>query len=133
MRISDWSSDVCSSDLVHELRRLHLLIACGVQFAAHILFQLAPQHIALGVPENGTLCFLLQVEQVHLRADLTMIPLRRFLKPRQLRLKLFLVEPARAVNPGQHRILRSEERRVGKESVSTCSDRGSRYHKKKKK
>src|SRR3546814_5987983 len=109
MRISDWSSDVCSSDLVHELRRLHLLIACGVQFAAHILFQLAPQHIALGVPENGTLCFLLQVEQVHLRADLTMIPLRRFLKPRQMRLKMFLVEPSRAVNTGQHRFLRSEE------------------------
>src|SRR3546814_9896278 len=71
--------------------------------------------MALGVPENGTLRFLLQVEQVHLRADLAMIALRRFLKPRQMRLKLFLVEPARAVNAGQHRILliatpiRSEE------------------------
>src|SRR3546814_3160402 len=34
-----------------------------------------------------------------------MIALRRFLKPRQMRLKLFLVEPARAVNARQHRIL----------------------------
>src|SRR3546814_13938386 len=30
------------------------------------------------------------------------------------------------------RVLRSEERRVGKECVSTCRSRGSRYHSKKK-
>src|SRR3546814_15496314 len=39
--------------------------------------------------------------------------------------------------PGQRRqceqIIRSEERRVGKECVSTCRSRGSPYHNKKKK
>src|SRR3546814_1935818 len=65
MRISDWSSDVCSSDLqlaVDELRRLHLVIARLVQAGAQIGLQ------------------------------------------------------------------RSEERRVGKECVSTCRSRWSPYH-----
>src|SRR3546814_5875929 len=68
MRISDWSSDVCSSDL--EAERPH-----------------ARPHVA-------------QLER--------------------------LAHGAAAMR--QHRVVRSEERRVGKECVSTCRSRWSPYH-----
>src|SRR3546814_5203159 len=61
MRISDWSSDVCSSDLVlgvvvpvagflpqrqiQNLRRLDFLIAIILVDRAHVLFDLLPQEI----------------------------------------------------------------------------------------
>src|SRR3546814_2427876 len=70
MRISDWSSDVCSSDLVVDLAHLAAIVACdhqpaGLKLSAHRI--------------------------VHSRD-------------------------------------RSEERRVGKECVSTCRSRWSPYH-----
>src|SRR3546814_6815673 len=74
-RISDWSSDVCSSDLVGRHLRLRHYVARVVQVGA--------------MPVIGVA-----------RAD-----------------------------PGQ---VRSEERRVGKEGVSTCRSRWSPYHYKKK-
>src|SRR3546814_6198606 len=77
MRISDWSSDVCSSDLYG---------------GSHSVSRTAPwRRRACGNPAA-------QPEGVHLR--------------RRLR-------PA---------IARSEERRVGKECVSTCRSRWSPYH-----
>src|SRR3546814_16094169 len=91
MRISDWSSDVCSSDLLHRAAvglRLHR------QLPARILERRANQR-----GERQRLG-----EQ---RLDRRRIGVR-----------------------GQHR---SEERRVGKECVSTCRSRGGRYHKKKNK
>src|SRR3546814_1273385 len=77
MRISDWSSDVCSSDLDHDQQRL----------------QQCP-----GQSDEGLLV-----------AD-------RDIPPRQDKEQL-------AVAPE-----RSEERRVGKECVSTCRSRWSPYH-----
>src|SRR3546814_19775043 len=85
MRISDWSSDVCSSDLVRRLARLPI--------------RLAPRHVR----DRGDLLRL----GAALRAG------------RQGR------DPAPQV--------RSEERRVGKECVSTCRSRWSPYHYKKNK
>ena len=90
---------------VHHLRGLDLAIAGGIDGAAHIGFQAAPDDIALGMPENRPVRFLLQVEQVHLRAQLAMVALARFLQPRQMVGQLPLVEPARAIDAGQHRIL----------------------------
>src|SRR3546814_10217688 len=72
MRISDWSSDVCSSDLAGVLR------LGGEQF-------------------------------------------RRAAAARLLR-------RARAGAAAEERVERSEERRVGKECVSTCRSRWSPYH-----
>src|SRR3546814_7419949 len=77
MRISDWSSDVCSSDLFHV-------------------------HPVAELFGKGS-------EVFHL------IGIRKIVYP---------------VNEG---IFRSEERRVGKECVSTCRSRWSPYHYKKKK
>ena len=90
---------------VHQLRRLHLGIIGSVEPTAHIGFQLAPQHEAVGMPEHRSLRFGLEVEQVHLLPDLAMIALGGFLQPEQMLVELLLVEPAGAVDAAQHRIL----------------------------
>src|SRR3546814_5217437 len=74
MRISDWSSDVCSSDLLGEVARELLAIRLRSDQADHLLSQLCIAPFML------------------------------------------------------HRTIRSEERRVGKECVSTCRSRWSPYH-----
>src|SRR3546814_3634178 len=78
MRISDWSSDVCSSDLVRLRRR------AAAELPQDILFAL---EMRLGCGRQG------------------LVNTQRF-------------GPA----------ARSEERRVGKECVSTCRSRWSPYH-----
>src|SRR3546814_10201043 len=83
MRISDWSSDVCSSDLVDEILQ-RLLAQCEHEGVAACLAGVA---IALHHPQDD------HQQVVHRR---------------------------------------SEERRVGKECVSTCRSRWSTFHSKKK-
>src|SRR3546814_18778212 len=89
MRISDWSSDVCSSDL-HPvplaLRDDHRLLT-GAD-------RIQQQHVVVPERQRGS-----AVPHVPLLAGQT---------------------------------VRSEERRVGKECVSTCRSRWSPYHYKKK-
>src|SRR3546814_5755501 len=83
MRISDWSSDVCSSDLA--------IVACGYADGY-------PRHAPNGTPivvAGKTTHTLGRVSMDMLFADITN---------------------------------RSEERRVGKECVSTCRSRWSPYH-----
>src|SRR3546814_12985437 len=97
MRISDWSSDVCSSDLA--MRRVdgfHLLA---------LALQLAP-----GKPRIGPAFGAVTVEHVdhELGAEAGDI--------------------SRDTPVPQADIVRSEERRVGKECVSTCRSRWSPYH-----
>src|SRR3546814_7656708 len=84
MRISDWSSDVCSSDLA------------------------AP---------SGPLCGTL--------VSSTGTPPKTALNQRQRPCPL---PPPRAPSRSPTRPGRSEERRVGKECVSTCRSRWSPYH-----
>src|SRR3546814_12156793 len=109
MRISDWSSDVCSSDL--GLGRGNLL--------GHVQVQ----HGAAGVLALQLVLQLQGLEGVVGEADRQ---LRGVGVVRRLgRTRLEAVGEALAV--------RSEERRVGKGCVSTCSTRGSAYHYKKKK
>src|SRR3546814_13748253 len=109
MRISDWSSDVCSSDL--------------------------PQHMIQKVLPSTTRA----ISKRHLP------PLRRL----PTRMSAFLTKRNSAQATTQSELLRyersafralrspksfrSEERRVGKECVSTCRSRWSPYHEKKKK
>src|SRR3546814_9660002 len=90
MRISDWSSDVCSSDLLADDGLGHPLEGLGV---AGDLRQVFPPQ-----------------------------PLGRKLDRRERVLDL-VGDPPRDVGPS-----RSEERRVGKECVSTCRSRWSPYH-----
>src|SRR3546814_17790823 len=89
MRISDWSSDVCSSDLIFELLKKTLRLCLKL----------------IDPRDSGALRDSLLLK------DKTRI--------------LFL----KNLNSNK----RSEERRVGKECVSTCRSRWSPYHYKKKK
>src|SRR3546814_13709756 len=97
MRISDWSSDVCSSDLV-------LLTLEQAQTKAR----------AVAAGHRGTLRIALAGDR---RAD--------------------AADEAGAATGQAARpaiaIARSEERRVGKEGVSTCRSRWAPYHYKKNK
>src|SRR3546814_2343415 len=92
MRISDWSSDVCSSDL------------CGRTLAdvaeTGDAGDLAGQHHVGGAADGVHQRFLAAVEIVELRLGDAVVDVDR--------------------REGQ---LRSEERRVGKECVSTCRSR----------
>src|SRR3546814_11917074 len=109
MRISDWSSDVCSSDLAARGDWAGAVHAYERAVAA------APLHFAY---RNDLGYALLQTGAVDRAA--------------------FVLRQAAELAPGNDHIrhnlaLRSEERRVGKECVSTCSSRWSPSHYKKKK
>src|SRR3546814_19147000 len=107
MRISDWSSDVCSSDLDRARRiRLWRQIAPDLsQMADRRDAALAPVVAAQGKdPAAALLAWHAQGTRM-----------------------------ARGARTARRRRVRSEERRVGEECVSTCRSRGSAYHYKKKK
>src|SRR3546814_11443280 len=102
MRISDWSSDVCSSDL---------LVAIG----------------ALGVAVNDDLAL---EDRARLVVDDALEDLaaggvrHQVVDPRGVVAVLLAAHQVGAVQVA----VRSEERRVGKECVSTCRSRWSPYH-----
>src|SRR3546814_20866518 len=102
MRISDWSSDVCSSDLATHRH--------GQQEAAHHHVQ--PE--ILGVLD-GAAKMDAQPGAQHPKG-----PEGKTAAQQKAEARLATVEG------------RSEERRVGKECVSTCRSRWSPYHSKKK-
>src|SRR3546814_11132698 len=118
MRISDWSSDVCSSDLIagvagQDRRRPRVVDAHA--FVAALLFVAL---VIVGVIDLAQPFGDLAVRSVDAQAlavDRPVASLERGLDV--------------AHGNRQHR---SEERRVGKECVSTCRSRWSAYHKKKK-
>src|SRR3546814_1068024 len=93
MRISDWSSDVCSSDLADPLRVIQGLAQAIGFLCAGLIF------VRSGDVRNMT-----TAANLWMAATLGI-----------------------AIGLG-HYVLRSEERRVGKECVSTCRSRWSPYH-----
>src|SRR3546814_14769656 len=100
MRISDWSSDVCSSDL---------------QSASK-----------LSVAPRGDLAALLALaDRLKMLPRLVKLPT---LHDRLLATLAACNEPLLAPHLPALTIIRSEERRVGKECVSTCRSRWSPYH-----
>src|SRR3546814_14603187 len=96
MRISDWSSDVCSSDLVHPVAFLEKALPGGA--------------LGQGIDGREKLLALLVVE---LRRGHDGAPVHQ-------------VDVHAAFDQGRD-VDRSEERRVGKECVSTCRSRWSPY------
>src|SRR3546814_16691146 len=104
MRISDWSSDVCSSDLPAVSA-----VGGGTRQHRRDKDAKAPEALERGESE--------EISHRHARAAANEAAAR---------------EPDR---PGAKppTDLRSEERRVGKECVSTCRSRWAPYHKKKNK
>src|SRR3546814_15807328 len=96
MRISDWSSDVCSSDLVA------LVVVAVVGNSLPLLVMV----IGLLLWDRFAIVTRSATQQVASREFIT---------------------SARAIGCSTPRILRSEERRVGKECVSTFISRWSTY------
>src|SRR3546814_12336868 len=114
MRISDWSSDVCSSDLA--------AVARALQELRDILRE----------PRNDADMRLLHIDEQRPRPGIAAVGDRRIGRRHALyrhRLDPVLVgvevREAEAAEAGR---IRSEERRVGKECVSTCRSRWSPYH-----
>src|SRR3546814_12047734 len=102
MRISDWSSDVCSSDLRAP--------ASGIEIVGPGLHHLGTVLEIQRMVVCGTGFVLLLMRQ--LQFDVVMVP-------------ALLMQDGRGHTTNA---VRSEERRVGKECVSTCSSRWSRNH-----
>src|SRR3546814_16075135 len=120
MRISDWSSDVCSSDLDP-----------GHQHAHHFAERQArsPNNLTgriLNVARNASL------HHTACRHD-KLLHLKSVFQCNTLWVKLLEVNPVAASHPDIERRprrlrARSEERRVGKECVSTCRSGWCPYH-----
>src|SRR3546814_14764660 len=103
MRISDWSSDVCSSDLGREILDQHV----------GLLEQPADDLMAFRRFEVDREAAFVAVEIAEIAETEALEIARRITLRRRLDLDDFR---------------RSEERRVGKECVSTCRSRWSPYH-----
>src|SRR3546814_14153572 len=106
MRISNWSSEVCSSDLLDHFAQL---MAEG-RSTDESDFGF---HMAIAAATNNSR-FKTFLEHIGRR----MIPRVKF------RTVMGGVDPL----PNRDHTIRSEERRVGKEWVSTCRSRWSPYH-----
>src|SRR3546814_16669616 len=108
MRISDWSSDVCSSDLPLA-GEAQAQVGIGQARAQQLERHPAPVQAvgAAGQPDLAHAAFAEQAFE--------------------------LVRPDQGVRSRARQRCRSEERRVGKEFVSTCRSRWSPYPKKKNK
>src|SRR3546814_19664337 len=102
MRISDWSSDVCSSDLL-------AIAFAGMPLSRHIL-------VWMSTPAES-----LALAEAYLRIIFMAVPF----------LYMFAFLSAILRGAGDTRtpfVFRSEERRVGKACVRTCRSRWSPYH-----
>src|SRR3546814_3682414 len=104
MRISDWSSDVCSSDLA--------LVVVGDHKGK----------IGVGTSKGSDVTAAITKATEVAKKNMVKINLFNDTIPHESEAKV-----------AGAKILRSEERRVGKECVSTCRSRGPPYHRKKKK
>src|SRR3546814_16913284 len=109
MRISDWSSDVCSSDL-------HGIIV----FNTFTFFHASELQLRCVIFCSGNFPRLRAPEP---HSNMLLDFRSRPDSPKPL-WKTGFVRPA----PPQWHFLRSEERRVGKECVSTCRSRWWLYH-----
>src|SRR3546814_5898138 len=104
MRISDWSSDVCSSDLTRSPPAPIIVAVCGgvPSVGGHV----DPPAECQGIVDDD---------------DLLMMGGADWMCAVELERDIHVTRPA-------HRDQRSEERRVGKECVSKCRSRWSPYH-----
>src|SRR3546814_2236942 len=102
MRISDWSSDVCSSDLVADVAH-----ASGLKVYSEALEDNRPQ-----IGDDMAM---------RSHADVPMAAMWHFAGTTRPK-PTYIADIKGAAS------VRSEERRVGKECVSTCRSRWSPYH-----
>src|SRR3546814_16043195 len=141
MRISDWSSDVCSSDLKGEVGRAAIIRGRRLRFrlAAHVAAEAVPRRagidrrrrlredrlalVPLTFPSDRTaICHLRRLREVD-RAN----------RPGQRAAIGAAIGTPRARLTGPRASRRSDERRVGNDRVSKCPHRWLPSHSKKKK
>ena len=91
---------------VVQLGRLDLDIAGAVELAADVVLHRPPQRPAVRVPEDRARRLLLDVEQVHLAAELAMVAPLRLLELVQVRVEVGLGRERRAVDALQLRVFR---------------------------
>src|SRR3546814_19937680 len=108
MRISDWSSDVCSSDLRFQPAPGSVLARDDMQVNPYLVSQAVLHNLNAGVIQLQAAQELMQQDSQRVVASATL-----------LRSSLEALAVA---------LWRSEERRVGKECVSTFRSGGSPYH-----
>src|SRR3546814_12673578 len=118
MRISDWSSDVCSSDLEREVDLEELLVVAALLVRHDVVHQ----RMDLLVVQRR------DVDAAHVAVDAD----HRRQARRQMQVRCLVLDRERQQFGDIHACSRSEERRVGKECVSTCRYRWSPYHSKNK-
>src|SRR3546814_11989890 len=109
MRISDWSSDVCSSDLVAASAALVALSLLFYRYTQQQPGAVPPPQVAAAQPGEPFVS-MLQAQGSDALWLVSVDPQKRDIK-----------------------VVRSEERRVGKECVRKCRSRWSPYHQKKQK
>src|SRR3546814_13411780 len=115
MRISDWRSDVCSSDLSCEALRVRAFeLVVDPEGDGHIDAQFADRQRC--VEQRG--------EAGELPLDLAVL----IIGDEPCEGAVEIVMQRRALRGELEAAGRSEERRVGKECVSTCRSRWSPYH-----
>src|SRR3546814_17901135 len=115
MRISDWSSDVCSSDL------RHFMMVDGIDGRVHYI-DIGRGHATPSVPENATV----RIESIRAQASSAdrMVDAVARANGGRYSVDLHLRHDLQA----SASYARSDERRVGKERVSRCRSRWSPCH-----
>src|SRR5690606_10523424 len=91
---------------VHQLRGIDFPVARGRLPLAEELHERLEQRPALRVPERRADGLVLEMEQVHLPPELTVIATLRFLEPFQIRPELLRLGPRGAVDALQHLVAR---------------------------
>src|SRR3546814_18258354 len=140
MRISDWSSDVCSSDLPTSLE---LSFADQPLFMAHLIIALLAYSLFTFAAMHALLMAVVE-RSLHNKIPLIKLPdfpplldmenlLFRVIATGFGLLTLTLISGVLFSEELFHEPMRSEERRVGKECVGTCMSGWWPSHKKKKK
>src|SRR3546814_14790892 len=123
MRISDWSSDVCSSDLDGAAQMRH-----RIELRLQVRQRRTAGSVALGIAalrhEAGD-------DAVELEAVVEALP-RQLLDPLYMAGRDVGTQLDAHAAAARQVEIRSEERRVGKECVSKCRYRGSPNNEKKK-
>src|SRR3546814_11779571 len=114
MRISDWSSDVCSSDLEAEVDAKRLATLVGQRLVSKSQYDQA-------VARRDALRAQLTTVQRNAKVAADRLAIAdNGVDNTIVRAPFAGVVTAKAAQPGE---IRSEERRVGKECVSTCRSR----------
>src|SRR3546814_12471675 len=138
MRISDWSSDVCSSDLAYAPQvaelvgsgRVVLEFGSGSSIKTPLLLRELAASVYVPLDISGEFLRQASIELAAKFPELPIIPIEaNFMRP--VRLPRSLPDRARlGFFPGSTigNMVRSDERRVGKGCVRKCRSWGSTYN-----